>query len=340
MTPALWTIVIGVGVIAVLLGIATGMIWIERRLLARFQDRLGPNRVGPQGLLQPIADVIKLFTKEDWIPPFGDKLIFVVAPAVVVVPVLLAFAVVPVTQFIKVSDANVGLLFFLGMTSLGIYSVVLAGWSSNSKYSLIGGMRAAAQLISYEIPMALTLAAVVLLAGSLRLTDIVNAQSAIWYVAFQPLGFVIFVIAGFAEARRTPFDIPEAESELVAGYHTEYSEHEVRAVLHGRVPRRRAHERDDDGALSRRLDGSGAAGSCVVLHQDGGHDLPVCLGPRGHAEVQVRSTDVASMEVAAAAFSGQLAADRRGCAGCERITPCCLQSEPCGRYSCTCSGSR
>jgi NADH-quinone oxidoreductase subunit H len=223
MTPELWTVVIGVGVIAVLLGIATGMIWIERRLLARFQDRLGPNRVGPQGLLQPIADVIKLFMKEDWIPPFGDKLVFVIAPAVVVVPVLLAFAVVPVTQFIKVSDANVGLLFFLGMTSLGIYSVVLAGWSSNSKYSLIGGMRAAAQLVSYEIPMALAMAGVVLLAGSLRLTDIVNAQSPVWNIVFQPIGFVIFVIAGFAESRRIPFDLPEADSELVAGYHTEYS---------------------------------------------------------------------------------------------------------------------
>jgi len=223
MTPALWTLVIGIGVIAAMLGAATGMIWIERRLLARFQDRLGPNRVGPLGLLQPIADIIKLFTKEDWTPPFADRLVFVIAPAVVLLPVMLAFAVIPFTDFIKVSDANVGLLFFLGMTSLGIYSVVLAGWSSNSKYSLIGGMRAAAQLISYEIPMALAMASVVLLAGSLRLADIVNAQTSVWYIVFQPVAFVIFVIAGFAEARRIPFDIPEAESELVAGYHTEYS---------------------------------------------------------------------------------------------------------------------
>lgn len=223
MTPALWTVVIGVGVLAVLLGITTGMIWIERRLLARFQDRLGPNRVGPMGLLQPIADVIKLFMKEDWNPPFADRLVFILAPTIVVVTTLLAFAVVPFSEQIRVSDANVGLLFFLGMSSLSVYSAVLAGWGSNSKYSLIGGMRAAAQIISYEIPMALAMVGVVILAGSFRLTDIVKAQSPAWFVVLQPLGFVIFVIAGLAEARRSPFDLPEAESELVAGYHTEYS---------------------------------------------------------------------------------------------------------------------
>lgn len=222
MTQSLWTLVIGVCMLAGLLGLTTGMIWIERRLLAFFQDRLGPNRVGPQGLLQPIADVIKLFMKEDWMPPFADKLIFIIAPGIIVVTVLLAFAVVPITSFIKVSDANVGILFFLGMASMGVYGIVLGGWASNSKYSLIGGTRAAAQMISYELPMGVAAVSVVLLAGSLRLIDIVDAQP-IWFCVLQPLGFVIFLIAGIAEARRTPFDLPEADSELVAGYHTEYS---------------------------------------------------------------------------------------------------------------------
>ena len=223
MTQGLWTLIIGIGLLAALLGLTTGMIWIERRLLARFQDRLGPNRVGPLGLFQPIADIIKLFMKEDWVPLFADRWVYVIAPGIIVVTVLLAFAVVPITQTIKVSDANVGLIFFLGMTSLGVYGIVLAGWASNSKYSLIGGMRAAAQMISYELPMALSLAAVALLAGSFRMIDVVNAQPKLWYCVLQPLGFVIFVIAGIAEARRTPFDLPEADSELVAGYHTEYS---------------------------------------------------------------------------------------------------------------------
>ena len=218
-----WILVTGVCVLAALLGLTTAMIWIERRVLARFQDRVGPNRVGPAGLLQPIADIVKLFMKEDWVPPFADKFVFVAAPGIVAITVLLAFAVVPFTQTIWVSDANVGLIFFLGMTSLGVYSIALSGWASNNKYSLIGAMRGAAQMISYELPMALSLVGVVMLAGSFRLTDVVNAQSRIWYCLLQPLGFVIFMIAGVAEARRTPFDLPEADSELVAGYHTEYS---------------------------------------------------------------------------------------------------------------------
>ncbi len=223
MIPGLWTLIIGIGLLAALLGITTGMIWIERRLLALFQDRLGPNRVGPLGLLQPVADIIKLFMKEDWMPPFADKMIFIIAPGIIVVTVLLAFAVVPITPFIKVSDANVGVLFFMGMASLGVYGIVLAGWASNSKYPLIGGIRAAAQMISYELPLGLAMASAVVLAGSLRLSDIVNAQAGIWYCLLQPLGFLIFTIAGIAEARRTPFDLPEADSELIAGYHTEYS---------------------------------------------------------------------------------------------------------------------
>jgi len=223
MSAELRTAIIGVGVLAVLLGLTTGMIWIERRLLAWFQDRLGPNRVGPFGLLQPVADVIKLFMKEDWIPPFADRMVFTIAPLILPATSLLAFAVVPFMPEIKISDANVGLIFVLGMTSIGVYSVMLAGWASNNKYSLIGGMRAAAQMISYEIPLALSLVGVVILAGSFRLIDIVNAQTGTWFCILQPLGFAVFLIAGIAEARRIPFDIPEAESELVAGYHTEYS---------------------------------------------------------------------------------------------------------------------
>ncbi|MHB9037171.1 MAG: NADH-quinone oxidoreductase subunit NuoH [Armatimonadota bacterium] len=219
----IWTVIIGVCVIAGLLALTTALIWVERRLLAWFQDRIGPNRVGPQGLLQPVADIIKLFMKEDWMPPFADKLVFTAAPMILAVTVMLAFAVVPFTDKIVVSDSNVGILFFLGMTSMGVYSVVLAGWGSNNKYSLIGGMRAAAQMISYELALGLSMVGVVLLAGSFRLTDIVRAQSGMWFCATQPLAFIIFMIAGVAEARRSPFDLPEADSEIVAGYHTEYS---------------------------------------------------------------------------------------------------------------------
>lgn len=219
----LWTVIVGVIILAGLLAAVTGIIWVERRVLAWFQDRLGPNRVGPFGLLQPVADIIKLLTKEDWIPPFADKWIFIIAPAILVGTVMLAFAVVPIVRGFVVSDANVGLLFFLAMTSLGVYSVALGGWASNSKYSLIGGLRAVAQMISYELPLGLSLVGVALLAGSLRLTDIVDAQRGLWYCVLQPVGFVIFLIAGIAEARRSPFDLPEADSEIVAGYHTEYS---------------------------------------------------------------------------------------------------------------------
>jgi NADH-quinone oxidoreductase subunit H len=212
-----------VAILAVVLTLPVGMIWFERRLLAAFQDRYGPNRVGPFGLLQPVADAIKLFLKEDWTPPFADRLAFVLAPGILVVTVLLAFGVVPFAPDLHISDLNVGLLFFLGLTSLGVYSIVLAGWASNSKYSLIGGMRAAAQMISYEIPLGLSVLGVVLLSGSLRLGDIVEAQRGVWFCVTQPVGLGIFLIATLAEARRIPFDLPEADAEIIAGYHTEYS---------------------------------------------------------------------------------------------------------------------
>jgi NADH-quinone oxidoreductase subunit H len=179
--------------------------------------------VGPFGLLQVLADMIKIFFKEDWIPPFADKAVFVIAPAIIVVTVLLSFAMLPVAPGIIVSDLNIGLLFVLGMSSLGVYSVVLAGWSSDNKYALLGGLRAAAQMLSYEVFMGLSLMGVVLLAGSFRLSDIVEAQRHLWFIVPQFLGFVLFLIAGVAETRRLPFDLPEAESELIAGFHSEYS---------------------------------------------------------------------------------------------------------------------
>ena len=212
-----------IGILVVALSIASGLIWIERRLLALWQDRYGPNRVGPLGLLQVLADTIKLLAKEDWVPPFADKPVFVVAPAIIMVTVLLSFAVLPVAPGIIISDLNIALLFFLAMSSLGVYSVVLAGWASDDKYSLLGGLRAAAQMLSYEVFMGLALMGVVLLAGSFDLVDIVHAQRRIWFIVPQFVGFLLFFIAGLAETRRLPFDLPEAESELVAGYHSEYS---------------------------------------------------------------------------------------------------------------------
>ncbi|MCZ2151826.1 MAG: NADH-quinone oxidoreductase subunit NuoH [Bryobacterales bacterium] len=218
-----YPIVAIIGILVVALTLAAGLIWVERRLLALWQDRYGPNRVGPFGLLQVLADMIKIFFKEDWIPPFADKVVFIVAPAVIVVTVLMSFAVLPIAPGIIISDLNVGLLFVLGMSSLGVYSVVLAGWSSDNKYALLGGLRAAAQMMSYEVFMGLALMGVVLLAGSFNLTEIVAAQRHVWFVVPQFLGFILFLIAGVAETRRLPFDLPEAESELIAGFHSEYS---------------------------------------------------------------------------------------------------------------------
>ncbi len=212
-----------VGVLVVMLALAAGMIWLERRLLGLWQDRYGPNRIGPFGLFQVIADMIKIFTKEDWIPPFADKPVFVIAPTIVVATVLLSFAVVPFAPGIQVANLNIGLLFILAMSSCAVYSVTLAGWASNNKYSLLGSLRAAAQMLSYEVFMGLSLMGVVMMAGSFNLREIVEAQRNIWFCIPQFPGFVIFFIAGLAESRRIPFDLPEAENELVAGFHTEYS---------------------------------------------------------------------------------------------------------------------
>jgi NADH-quinone oxidoreductase subunit H len=206
-----------------LLSAAAMLIWFERRLLALWQDRYGPNRVGPFGLLQVAADMIKILSKEDWIPPFADKPVFILAPLIAVLTPLLAFAVVPITPTVSVADLNIGLLFFFGMSSLAVYSVVLGGWASNNKYSLLGGFRAAAQMLSYEVFMGLAVMGVVVQAGSFSLRDIVEAQRGGWFIVPQILGLATFAIAGIAETRRLPFDLPEAESELIAGFHTEYS---------------------------------------------------------------------------------------------------------------------
>ncbi len=223
MTGIVRHLIVCFGVMIAMLAIAAGLIYVERRLLALWQDRYGPNRAGPFGLLQVAADGIKILLKEDWVPPFADKAVFVMAPAIIVFMVLMGFVVVPFAPGLQVVDLNIGLLFFMAMTGLGIYGTVLSGWSSGSKYSLLGSLRGAAQMVSYEVFMGLSLMGVVMLAGSFNLNDIVRAQSKLWFCIPQFAGLIIFVTAGVAAVHRLPFDLPEAENELVAGYHTEYS---------------------------------------------------------------------------------------------------------------------
>ena len=210
-------------VLGVVIIVAAMLIWVERRLLGFWQERLGPNRVGPFGLLQVVADMVKIFTKEDWVPRFADRLSFVIAPAIIMTVVLLSFAVIPFAPNIGVVNSNIGVLFILAMASLGAYSVMLGGLSSDNKYALLGSLRAAAQMVSYEVFMGISLLGVVALSGSFNLREIVEDQADTWYVVPQFVGFVIFLIAGVAESHRLPFDIPEAEQEICAGYHTEYS---------------------------------------------------------------------------------------------------------------------
>ena len=209
-------------VLGVVIIVGAMLIWVERRLLSFWQERLGPNRVGWQGLLQVVADMVKIFTKEDWVPRFADRLSFVLAPAIIMTVVLLSFAVIPFAPNIGVVNSNVGVLFVLAMASLGAYSVMLGGLSSDNKYALLGSLRAAAQMVSYEVFMGISLLGVVALSGSFNLREIVEDQADTWYVVPQFIGFVIFLIAGIAESHRLPFDIPEAEQEICSGYHTEY----------------------------------------------------------------------------------------------------------------------
>jgi NADH-quinone oxidoreductase subunit H len=219
-------------VLLVLLLLAAYLVWVERKFLARLQIRYGPNRAGKFGLLQPIADSIKMLIKEDIVPAAADRFIFLLAPAVVATTALMMFAVVPFGSHLTlwgrqiplvITDLNVGLLYIFALASLGVYGVAMGGWASNSKYSLLGGIRGAAQMISYELALGLSLVPVIMLADSFSIVDIVNAQANYPFIIVQPFAFVIFMISAMAESKRIPFDMPEAENELGAGYHTEYS---------------------------------------------------------------------------------------------------------------------
>ena len=206
---------------AVLIGAV--MTVVERRLLGLWQDRYGPNRVGPFGSLQLIADMIKIFFKEDWIPPFADRTLFVLAPGIAMASLLLSFIIIPITPGWGVADLHIGLLFFFAMAGINVYAVLYGGWASGNKYALIGAMRASAQTLSYEVFMGLALMGVVAITGSFNMRDIVNAQEDLWFIVPQFFGFCTFLIAGIAVTHRHPFDQPEAEQELADGYHIEYS---------------------------------------------------------------------------------------------------------------------
>ena len=226
------TVVKIVIVFNILLLVVAYMTYVERKVLGRIQVRLGPMRVGFHGLLQPIADGIKLMFKEDVIPREANRWVFVAAPMMTLIPAIASFAIIPfgdslsvlgVSVDLVIADVNVGILYFFALSSLGVLGFVMAGWSSNSKYSLLGGLRGSAQMISYELTLGLSVVGVIMLTGSLSLVDIVDAQAKVPFILLQPLGFALFMVAGVAEVNRAPFDLPEAETELVAGYHTEYS---------------------------------------------------------------------------------------------------------------------
>lgn len=238
MEPQIWiagfaVLIVKLGaILGVLLAIAAYLVWVERKFLARLQIRYGPNRAGKYGLLQPLADMVKMFVKEDTVPDGADRIIFLLAPAVVASTALLMFAVVPLGRDLTlwgqripmvISDLNIGLLLVFALSSLGVYGVALGGWASNSKYSLLGGIRGAAQMISYELSLGLSLIPIVMLAGSFSMVDIVQAQERVPFILVQPLAFAVFMVSAMAESKRIPFDLPEAENELIAGFHTEYS---------------------------------------------------------------------------------------------------------------------
>ena len=217
---ALIKIIIVWGTVSLLVAYMT---YFERKLIGHMQVRLGPMRVGPHGLLQPIADGLKLFLKEDIIPREADRAVFVLAPLFALVPAFVVYSVIPISSGFVIANLNIGLLFVVGVSSLGIFGIVMAGWASGSKYSMLGGFRSAAQMISYEIFLGFALIGPLMIAGSLNMLDIVEAQKEVWFIVYQPLAFVLFFTAGLAETNRIPFDLPEAETELVAGFHTEYS---------------------------------------------------------------------------------------------------------------------
>jgi NADH dehydrogenase subunit H (EC 1.6.5.3) len=209
-------------IFAVLTG-AAYMVWLERRVSAWIQDRIGPNRVGPFGLLQPLVDVIKLMFKEEIVPITAEKFIHFLAPGIVIVCVITAAVLIPVDPNFIITNPKIGILIIMALSSLSAYSVILSGFASLTKYPILGSLRASAQVVSYEIPIALSILSVVIMANSLSLVDIINAQKNLWFIFTQPIAFIIYLISSFAETNRAPFDLPEAESELVGGYHTEFS---------------------------------------------------------------------------------------------------------------------
>lgn len=230
-----WLLIPGIKALILIIVLLTGfayMSYVERKLVARFQVRYGPNRAGPFGLLQPIADALKMLFKEEVIPRRVDRIFYLLAPALVVIPALVIWAVIPVSNASftiagyeitwYLTDINVGLLYVLAIAGLGTYGIVLAGWSSNNKYSLLGALRTTSQMLSYELPMGVALISLLVISGSLSLVDIVNAQQRLWFIVLQPVGFLVYFIAALAEANRTPFDLPETENELVSGFATEY----------------------------------------------------------------------------------------------------------------------
>lgn len=219
----LWAVVQAIVILLVTVLFAAYLSFFERRLLALWQDRYGPNRVGPFGIWQLPADVIKMLFKEDWVPPFANKVTFLIAPVIAMSALLIAFCIVPITPTWGIADFNIGILFFLMMAGLAVYAVLLGGWSSNSKYALLGGLRSASLTVSYEVFLGLSLMGVVAQTGSFNMRDIVAAQEGLWFIVPQFLGFVTFFIAGVATTHRSPFDQPEAEQELADGYHVEYA---------------------------------------------------------------------------------------------------------------------
>jgi NADH-quinone oxidoreductase subunit H len=229
---AQWVVISALIIVSLLTGFAY-LTLLERRVLARIQVRIGPNRAGPLGLLQPVADGVKLIFKEELIPAQADKAIFILAPIITLIPALIILAVVPIGPPIELfgqtitlglaPEVNIGVLYLMAVSSISVYGIVLAGWSSNNKYSLMGALRSSAQMISYELALGLAFIGPILLAGSMSLQAIVDGQASVWYIVYQPIGFIVFLLASIAEVNRAPFDMPEAEQELTAGYHSEYS---------------------------------------------------------------------------------------------------------------------
>lgn len=234
MDPLIFKIILVLVMFLVSLGIAAYSTYAERKVAAFLQDRIGPDRAGPFGLLQPIADGVKMFLKEEIIPNVSDKWLFILGPSMFMVTALMTSAIIPWgmpleiggTKFnLQVADINIGVLYIMGVLSLGVYGIMIGGWASNNKYALLGAIRASSQMISYELAMGMSIISILLISnGSLSLNAIVDGQKGLnWNVFYQPVGFIIFIICAFAEANRTPFDLPESESELIGGYHTEYS---------------------------------------------------------------------------------------------------------------------